>query len=63
MIAPNGIFVITINIEKFSRNNFCLKNFFAEPIEGEIYVFQRQWMDPLRQREEVEKMPPEIIFL
>lgn len=39
MVAPNGIFVMTKNLEKLSRKNFNLKNFSVEPIGREIHEF------------------------
>ena len=60
-IASNGIFVITKNIGKLSRKNVYLKNFFVQPMKGELYAFSRK-KDGSSGNEGVEKMAPGLIF-
>ena len=50
MIASNGIFIITKHIEKPSRNNFHLRNFFLELVEMVIGTFSIKAMDPAKGR-------------
>lgn len=45
-VTPNRFFIITKNFYSALMDNFCLKNFSIEAIDGEVVELQRQGVGP-----------------
>ena len=60
-VAPNGIFIITKNVEESSRKILSFEIFFVGSIEREIHEFLRKGGGPSG-GEGLEKMAPKLIL-